>query len=997
MKYSDSTPTPNTYCDGNVPPLPDYELRESIIYNNNDLIMDILPYEDKEEEKPTPEENKDIQEFFINYNNEKEILNNKEYSLLVCYNKIKDKKFIVKNYSEDFINQIDKSNNNYLFYIEKDHFKNFHSKYIIKLVDYYSSINKRILVFEYFETTLKEILKEKKALTIDEIKNLLIQINEGVKHLNNKEINNIIISPENIGINKNLNIYSIQLLNLFPYYELKKNSKDDSIYCSSYFYLSPEYPPEYTKKFEDFNDLKEFKTEEKYIRNNNTKSFLWNIGILIYELFFGQSQFEQDNNQIKIDINNLKKTGNNLLDDLLSKLLIKDPKQRLKWDDYINHQFFNEIPLERICKVIYGKEINKNIQELDLHFEEIDEYNLVNLSKFNFNNLLKLNLSNNQIIDISFMEEKSFNEIRFLNIEKNKIRDLDEIKNNTLENVEILLLSSNLIRETDSFKNKKFPNLNYLSLSNNNIRNIDSLTQAELPNLSTLNLSYNKINNINFFSNLKSPQLQELYINNNNIKEISGLNKVQFKNLEVLNLDTNWINEINTFQNIPFQQKIKELYLSKNPISKFNLLNLCYFQSLEKISLPLNKFELQILSIKLKLFGYEFEKVEDDNDNISVLYLPYKLYQSYLLDNSIINNFTYKNTFKIITNKNVYIPKLNKFFIDNVLEIDSKDINIFNGNNNTSLNNENIFLYYGNDNIINQEIKKNTFYLIKEYKYLHKISDKFNRIPSYLEEKENNFYINISCPFKENNLNINDNDIINNQKIFDNQILLSKFSKRNYYYNIFPIIFINSMHYKNILNFLDNSNKYQEYKPLANLNKKIILSSNNNYKHKHTIENKNISIIVDIVENVDFYKIENIIDIINIIKNTIKGDYKIYINEFILNIMDIIVEYFLFVYNAKPYYYICPFCNSPILYIIENEKFNNNNIIDKDIIINENNNQEFDYCLLKSIKSWSSFNNIFFDIFQKNNCINFKNKYQLVNKDNNYIPANPPKKKKRKY
>ena len=113
--------------------------------------------------------------------------------------------------------------------------------------------------------------------------------------------------------------------------------------------------------------------------------------------------------------------------------------------------------------------------------------------------------------------------------------------------------------------------------------------------------------------------------------------------------------------------------------------------------------------------------------------------------------------------------------------------------------------------------------------------------------------------------------------------------------------------------------------------------------------------------------------------------------------MDIIVEYFLFVYNAKPYYYICPFCNSPILYIIENEKFNNNNIIDKDIIINENNNQEFDYCLLKSIKSWSSFNNIFFDIFQKNNCINFKNKYQLVNKDNNYIPANPPKKKKRKY
>ena len=137
MKYSELTPnpTPTPESDGNEPPpLPNINLNLSKGVSKETQNCDcniVSSYKHQEEEKPTPEKNKDVQEFFINYDNKKEIFKNKEFSLLLCYNKIQEKKFIVKDYSEDFINQINQFNNNYLFDIEKDHFKNFDSKYIL--------------------------------------------------------------------------------------------------------------------------------------------------------------------------------------------------------------------------------------------------------------------------------------------------------------------------------------------------------------------------------------------------------------------------------------------------------------------------------------------------------------------------------------------------------------------------------------------------------------------------------------------------------------------------------------------------------------------------------------------------------------------------------------------------------------------------------------------------------------------------------------------------
>ena len=112
--------------------------------------------------------------------------------------------------------------------------------------------------------------------------------------------------------------------------------------------------------------------------------------------------------------------------------------------------------------------------------------------------------------------------------------------------------------------------------------------------------------------------------------------------------------------------------------------------------------------------------------------------------------------------------------------------------------------------------------------------------------------------------------------------------------------------------------------------------------------------------------------------------------------MDIMVEFLLFVCNIKSYFYICPFCNCPILYIIEKEEPNNIIINDNDKN-NENNDDnykmnDFDCCLFKSINLCSELNELFFTDFKSGNIIDYKKKYKLNNLEQKYIPANPPKK-----
>ena len=94
----------------------------------------------------------------------------------------------------------------------------------------------------------------------------------------------------------------------------------------------------------------------------NQKCDLWSLGIIIYILVFKKYPYKnyKPNNKTSIlqQINELQleKTKIEDLDDLIEKLLTENQEDRLDWNDYFNHQFFEET---QNYKNIY--EIRKNI------------------------------------------------------------------------------------------------------------------------------------------------------------------------------------------------------------------------------------------------------------------------------------------------------------------------------------------------------------------------------------------------------------------------------------------------------------------------------------------------------------------------------------------------------------------------------------------------------------------------------------------------------------
>ena len=904
----------------------------------------------------------------------------------------KKKNFIIKEYNENFVKLCKYSKE-----VENLNMKKCNNKYIIKSLDDFIQDDKIIMVIECVDSTLRALLEEKKSLEINEIKKLIIKLNEGIKHLNKKRINNIIISPENIGIinNKKSKTYSLKLIDLFPYYEIKYNLKEFNYKSKIFNYMSPEKPLIYDTPGEILKD-------NNFTLNTQSKSILWNIGVLMYELYFGELPKIEENSDknLILNVNNLKKSGDLLFDELITKLLTKEFKKRIDWDDYVNHKFFADMPMEEICEILYGIKINKDMQELDIISEEIDDFNLKKIFKINFNDLLQIDLSNNYIKDISSFNQNHLQKLKILNLKNNKISVVDGF---SLKNLEFLFLNSNMISTLKSFQSINFENLCYLSLSKNNINDISPLNNVNLLNLNILNLSFNNIKNISAFYKIKIPFLKELYLSNNNIKELFGLLNTNFKELEILDLESNQIEDINVLAQVNFQQKLKELNLANNPIIYYEILNLCYFQSLEKIYFNSNDPKFQIISLKLNLYGYEFEKDENDLNNVSALFAREGI------SKFDIANLGYKDSFKIITNKKVYIPNLQKFFIEKVLEMDSelveenKIFNIrenddYNTTINEYLDNYKIFFYSFTENIVENQIKTSNFYLIKEYYNLHKIKNKYNRIPKYLEEIENNYYLNLDCQInkiKSKYYNSLPNQIIENNKS------LSSILKKYYYYNFFPLIFINSQYYKDFLVFLENSPKFEEFKVLKEINLKLIISSDKKYIYSHSIELKNFVLIGEVVENVNFYDKEIIGKIIADIKSRIKKDYKHYINELIMNIMDHLVEFFLFSLNKKPYYIICQSCNNPILYINYNEENDiiNLNINNENISISKYNLNnalgesskiiDFDHSFCKSLIISNNLNNILLN--EKNFLEKLKEQKKNLNLKKSKIISNPPK------
>ena len=225
---------------------------------------------------------------------------------------------------EDFKNEISKFNR------ELKIMQICHCENSVEIYDYFDTEKEFVIVMELCDSTLfMELAKTKKGFNGREIKEILLQLNNVFKKMNDNNIAHRDIKLNNILI-KYLNEEKTKFKVLLSDYG--KSNQLESM----------------TGKFHTNTGTKIFMAPE-ILRGEeyNNKCDLWSLGVNIYQLYTKKPPYSgKSDNQILKQINDL---GQTILDvikekelkNLLSKLLVSDPNQRISWEEYFNHNFFN--------------------------------------------------------------------------------------------------------------------------------------------------------------------------------------------------------------------------------------------------------------------------------------------------------------------------------------------------------------------------------------------------------------------------------------------------------------------------------------------------------------------------------------------------------------------------------------------------------------------------------------------------------------------------------
>ena len=191
---------------------------------------------------------------------------------------------------------------------------------IIKLIDSFKIDNNVYLIQE-------KKLNEKKC------QDIFRQVMSGIRYLQSKNINHRDLKPHNILLTSD---YTIKICD----FGFASKSNISTTICGSPIYMAPE-----------------ILLCEKY----TNKAELWSLGVILYELIYKKTPFNNCKyiNDIVKNINNFELNlkykeylSKNVID-LLSRLLIIDYNKRIGWDDFFNHEWFN-------INVIIQNQINKN-------------------------------------------------------------------------------------------------------------------------------------------------------------------------------------------------------------------------------------------------------------------------------------------------------------------------------------------------------------------------------------------------------------------------------------------------------------------------------------------------------------------------------------------------------------------------------------------------------------------------------------------------------------
>ena len=262
----------------------------------------------------------------------------------------------------------------------------------LEYYEYFINDNEFIIIMELCDNNILNILYEiKRGFNQNEIFKIMKQLNLTFRIMSKKNIIIKSLKIEDIFIKYiDSNNFIIKLF----------NHGTPSIKCKKYNDILSHIFPE---KFE----------EQKNFEDN--KYDMWNVGIIIYRLFFIESPNKDDD---EYQIKKIKKTGDKYLDNLIYFLLMTKDRKSLNWDKYFLHPFFmkdyiqityqtrkndDKIKLFGDQFIINNKHLKNKISIIfDNKTYEFEQY--FNFKNINDKNTLTIKLTGmNEFTDVSHM------------------------------------------------------------------------------------------------------------------------------------------------------------------------------------------------------------------------------------------------------------------------------------------------------------------------------------------------------------------------------------------------------------------------------------------------------------------------------------------------------------------------------------------------------------------------------------------------------------------
>ncbi len=259
-------------------------------------------------------------------------------------------KAVDKNETEVAVKIIKKKNikNEKLIQREISVLQSLHHQNVISLLDVFTTNNNYYLVFEYCENgDLKNyIYNENPTMNEIQILHIMKQIKNGLEYLYKQNIIHRDLKPQNILVTTNL----IIKISDFGFAKIYKEGSLTQTVCGSPLYMAPEI-----LTYKQYTELAD----------------LWSVGVILYEILFKEVPVNGSNlyslvkniDKYTFTITKLQKTmySSNVLN-LLEKLLKKNPKKRINWNHFFNHNWFHD-KIE--CKNNENSDDIKNIEKDD--------------------------------------------------------------------------------------------------------------------------------------------------------------------------------------------------------------------------------------------------------------------------------------------------------------------------------------------------------------------------------------------------------------------------------------------------------------------------------------------------------------------------------------------------------------------------------------------------------------------------------------------------------